>query len=147
MHDLAHFRKSQKELLSLIKDLQSLMTDNMVEMSRNSMTAFQLMCELGIRIQEHLGEADRFVYPYLLLHEDPRVQSIAWGFINRENPLRHSYVGYYMKWLKNFDFAFNQDLIRDSQEIFELVAERIERENRELFPWLEELGLIPKRRG
>lgn len=147
MHDLAHFRKSQKELLRLIKDLQSLMTDNMVEMSRNGMTAFQLMCELGIRIQEHLGEADRFVYPYLLLHEDPRVQSIAWGFINGENPLRHSYVDYYMKWLKNFDCAFNQDFIRDSQEILELVVERVERENRELFPWLEELGLFPKRRG
>ncbi len=146
MYDLAQFRDSQDNLLQMIGELQALMTSDMFEMTRNSMSAHQLLCELGIKIQEHLGEADRNVYPYLLIHDDPRIQSLAWGFINGEIPLRQSFIEYYMKWLKNFHYIFPQEFIDESQEIFNMISQRIERENRELFPWLEQMDQFQKPR-
>ncbi len=146
MYDIEHFRKSQEDLLKMIEELQSLMATDMFEMSQNAMTAYQVLCDLGFKIHAHLGEADRYVYPYLLIHDDPRVQSLAWGFINGENPLRQTFADYYLKWLNNFHFIFPQDFIADSQEIFNMIIERIDRENKELLPWLAEIGINPHSR-
>ncbi len=142
MYDIALFRKSQEDLLAMVEDLQSLMTNNMFEMTLNAMTAYDLLCDLGIRIQEHLVEENRFVYSYLLLHEDPRLHTLAWDFINGENPLLPSFAKYYQKWLKNFHFIFTQDFIRESQQIFAMVVDHIEHENKVLFPMLEQVDLL-----
>ncbi|MBP8284590.1 MAG: hemerythrin domain-containing protein [Chromatiaceae bacterium] len=147
MHDLAHYRNRHTDLLQMIEDLQQLLTPEMLRIRPNAKTAYLLLCELGSKVKEHLSEEDRGVYPSLLINDDPRVKSIAWGFISGERPLRQTFDEYHRKWLKNCDFNFTEDFLRESQGVFRMVAERIDRENRVLFPKLVEIGLFQETRA
>lgn len=147
MLDLAHYRNSHTDLLHMIEDLQQLLTPEMLRIRPNAKTAYLLLCELGSKVKEHLSDEDHGVYPSLLIHEDPRVKSIAWGFISGERPLRQTFDEYHRKWLKNCDFNFSEDFLRESQVVFRMVAERIDRENRVLFPKLVEIGLFRENRA
>ena len=146
MHDLAHYPNRHTDLLQMIEDLQQLLTPEMLRIRPNAKTAYLLLCELGSKVKEHLSEEDRGVYPSLLINDDPRVKSIAWGFISGERPLRQTFDEYHRKWLKNCDFNFTEDFLRESQGVFRMVAERIDRENRVLFPKLVEIGLFQETR-
>ncbi|MCO5761181.1 MAG: hemerythrin domain-containing protein [Chromatiaceae bacterium] len=147
MYDLAHYRSSHTDLRQMIEDLQSLLTPEMLRIRPNAKTAYQLLCELGTKVRAHLGEEDRGVYPSLLIHEDPRVKSLAWGFINGERPLRRAFDDYHRKWLKNCDFNFTQEFIDESRDIFQMVSDRIDRENLVLFPKLVEIGIFEEARA
>ncbi|MCC7278195.1 MAG: hemerythrin domain-containing protein [Chromatiaceae bacterium] len=147
MYDLAHYRNRHTDLLRTIEDLQQLLTPEMLRIRPNAKTAYLLLCELGSKVKEHLSEEDHGVYPSLLIHDDPRVKSLAWGFISGERPLRQTFDEYHRKWLKNCDFNFTEDFLRESQAVFRMVAERIDRENRVLFPKLVEIGLFQESRA
>ena len=147
MYDLAHYRNRHTDLLRTIEDLQQLLTPEMLRIRPNAKTAYLLLCELGSKVKEHLSEEDHGVYPSLLIHDDPRVKSLAWGFISGERPLRQTFDEYHRKWLKNCDFNFTEDFLRESQGVFRMVAERIDRENRVLFPKLVEIGLFQETRA
>ena len=147
MHDLAHYQDCHSELRQMIADLQSLLTPDLLTIRPNAKTAYQLLCELGTKVKAHLSEEDRGVYPSLLIHEDPRVKSLAWGFINGEKPLRRAFDDYHRRWLKNCDFNFTQEFIDESRAIFQMVAERIDREHQVLFPKLVEIGLFQETRA
>jgi hemerythrin-like domain-containing protein len=147
MYDLAHYRSSHTDLRQMIEDLKSLLTPEMLKIRPNAKTAYQLLCELGTKVRAHLGEEDRGVYPSLLIHEDPRVKSLAWGFINGERPLRRAFDDYHRKWLKNCDFNFTQEFIDESRDIFQMVSDRIDRENQVLFPKLVEIGIFAEARA
>ena len=147
MLDLAHYRNSHSDLLHMIEDLQQLLTPEMLRIRPNAKTAYLLLCELASKVKEHLSDEDHGVYPSLLIHDDPRVKSIAWGFISGERPLRQTFDEYHRKWLKNCDFNFTEDFMRESQAVFRMVAERIDRENRVLFPKLVEIGLFQESRA
>jgi hypothetical protein len=147
MYDLAHYRSSHTDLRQMIEDLKCLLTPEMLKIRPNAKTAYQLLCELGTKVRAHLGEEDRGVYPSLLIHEDPRVKSLAWGFINGERPLRRAFDDYHRKWLKNCDFNFSQEFIDESRDIFQMVSDRIDRENQVLFPKLVEIGIFEEARA
>jgi hemerythrin-like domain-containing protein len=147
MYDLAHYRSSHTDLRQMIEDLKCLLTPEMLKIRPNAKTAYQLLCELGTKVRAHLGEEDRGVYPSLLIHEDPRVKSLAWGFINGERPLRRAFDDYHRKWLKNCDFNFTQEFIDESRDIFQMVSDRIDRENQVLFPKLVEIGIFEEARA
>jgi hypothetical protein len=147
MYDLAHYRSSHTDLRQMIEDLKCLLTPEMLKIRPNAKTAYQLLCELGTKVRAHLGEEDRGVYPSLLIHEDPRVKSLAWGFINGERPLRRAFDDYHRKWLKNCDFNFTQEFIDESRDIFQMVSDRIDRENLVLFPKLVEIGIFEEARA
>ena len=142
MQTLASFHNRQAELLQMIEDLQSILTPEHLRIRPNAKTAYELLCDLGDKIKQHLAEEDKGLYPSLLIHEDPKVKSIAWGFISGEKPLRKTFDDYYRKWLKHCDFNFTDEFLEESHEIFDMLQYRIERENQVLFPKLVEIGMF-----
>jgi hypothetical protein len=142
MQTLASFRNRHAELTQMVEDLQSILTPEMLKIRPNARTAYQLLCDLSDKVKEHLSEEDRGLYPSLLIHEDPRVKSIAWGFISGEKPLRKTFDDYYKRWLKNCDFNFTDAFLAETAEIFDMLTDRIEREEQVLFPKLVEIGMF-----
>jgi hypothetical protein len=126
----------------MIEDLESILTPEMLKIRPNAKTAYQLLCDLSDKVKEHLSEEDRGLYPSLLIHEDPRVKSIAWGFISGEKPLRKTFDDYYKRWLKNCDFNFTDEFLEETREIFAMLTDRIQREEQVLFPKLVEIGMF-----
>ncbi len=142
MLTLSSYQENHEELKRMIEDLRLLMTPEQLKIRPNAKTAYELMCELARKVKAHLAEEDRDLYPSLLIHEDPRVKSIAWGFISGEKPLRRTFEEYHRKWLKNCDFNFTAEFLEESHEIFDMLTYRIEREERILLPKMVEIGLI-----
>jgi hypothetical protein len=141
------YRNSHAELRQMIDDLRSIMTKDQLKIRPNARTAYQLMCELSTKVKEHLADEDRQLYPNLLVHEDPRIKSIAWGFISGEKPLRRTFDEFHKKWLKDCDFNFTDAFLEESHEIFDMLAYRIDREEQVLFPKLEEIGILAHQRA
>ena len=146
MKTLDGYRNSHAELRQMIDDLRSIMTPDLLKIRPNAKTAYQLMCDLGQKVKSHLSDEDKQLYPNLLVHEDPKVKSIAWGFISGEKPLRRTFDEYYRKWLKNCDFNFSDEFLEESREIFDMLSYRIDREEQVLFPKLVEIGMFSEQR-
>jgi len=142
MQTLEHYRGSHAELRQMIDDLRSILSLDQLKIRPNAKTAYELLCDLSEKVRGHLAEEDRTLYPSLLIHEDPKVKSIAWGFISGEKPLRKTFDDYYKHWLKNCDFNFTEEFIAETQEVFEMVGHRIEREEQVLLPKLVEIGMF-----
>ena len=140
MQTLDGFRSRHSELKEIIGKLEPLLDQRALGLKPNAKTAYRLLCELADRLKAMLAEEDKGLYPSLLVHEDPKVKSIAWGFISGERPVRRLFNAYHDRWLQGCDFEFNEELLRETREICGLILDRIEREERQLFPKLEEIG-------
>jgi len=147
MKTLSSYRDRQAELLQMIEDLQSILTPEQLKIRPNAKTAYELLCGLADKVKQHLAEEDKGLYPSLLIHADPKVKSIAWGFISGEKPLRKTFDDYYKKWLKHCDFNFTDEFIRETRGVFDMLQYRIERENQVLFPKLVEIGMFQEIRA
>jgi hypothetical protein len=147
MQTLSSYRNRHAELMQMIEDLQSILHPEQLKIRPNAKTAYQLLCDLSDKVKEHLAEEDRGLYPSLLIHEDPKVKSIAWGFISGEKPLRKTFDDYHKKWLKNCDFNFTESFLQETHEVFEMLTNRIEREEQVLFPKLLEIGMFEEARA
>ena len=147
MSNLESYRNTHAEIRQMIDDLRALLRPELLHIRPNAKTAYELICDLGTKVRAHLAEEDRTIYPTLLIHEDPRVKSIAWGFISGEKPLRKVFDDYHKRWLKNCDFNFTEGFLKETHEFFDMVAQRIDREEQILVPKLLEIGLFQDRFG
>lgn len=147
MQTLSSYRGRQEELLQMIDDLQAILSPELLRIRPNARTAYELLCDLADKVKQHLAEEDKGLYPSLLIHEDPKVKSIAWGFISGEKPLRKTFDDYHRKWLKHCDFNFTDQFIEETREVFDMLQYRIERENHVLFPKLVEIGMFLEARA
>ncbi len=146
MQTLDNYRGTHSELRQMIDDLRAILTKEQLRIRPNAKTAYELLCDLGEKVRRHLADEDRSLYPSLLIHEDPKVKSIAWGFISGEKPLRKTFDEYHKRWLKNCDFNFSDEFLAETHEVFEMVSQRIDREEQVLLPKLVEIGMFQEAR-
>jgi len=128
----------------MILDLRAMMTREQLSIRPNAMTAHKLICDLAEKMKEHMSEQDRSIYPDLLIHRDPKLKSMAWGFLNGQKPMRKQFEQYHNKWLKNCDFNFSDAFIADTFEMFDMIEDRIKREESILIPTLESTGVLAR---
>jgi len=147
MNRLDDFRDRQSELLQMISDLKMMMKPEQLKIKPNAKAAHEHLCKLGDKLKEHLSEEDRGLYPPLLTHEDPKLKSLAWGFISGEKPLRKQFENYHRKWLKDCDFTFSENFMSETREVFQAIEARIDREQVVLLPKLEESGIFAAATG
>jgi hypothetical protein len=141
---LESLRGSHTDMLEIIGDLRAMMTREQLSIRPTAMTAHKLICELADKMKDHMVEQDRGIYPDLLTHQDPKLKSMAWGFLNGQKPMRKQFEQYHNKWLRNCDFNFSDDFIADTFEIFDMIEDRIQREETILLPTLEKSGVFAR---
>jgi hemerythrin-like domain-containing protein len=142
MEILDSFKNRQDELLGMIRDLRVMLKPEQLKVRPNAKTAHDQLCSLGEKLKRHLSEEDRGVYPPLLTQDNPKLKSLAWGFISGEKPLRKQFEAYYQKWLKECDFNFTDLFLEETLELFAAIESRIDREQSVLLPKLEESGVF-----
>ena len=142
MNTLNNFSDGQVELKQMISDLKIMLQPQQLTVRPNAKTAYETLCSLGKKMKAHLSEGDQGIYPPLLTHDDPKLKSLAWGFIAGEKPLRKQFDDYYSKWLKNCDFNFTEEFLKDTHEVFEAIEARIDHEQSVLIPRLKESGVF-----
>ena len=144
MSTIETLKDSHAGMLDMISDLRAMMTKEQLSIRPNAMTTHKLICDLAEKMKGHMSEQDKSVYPDLLIHRDPKLKSMAWGFLNGQKPMRKQFDQYHAKWLKNCDFNFSDEFIADTFEIFDMIEERIKREESILIPTLESTGVLAR---
>ncbi|AUB80708.1 hemerythrin domain-containing protein [Candidatus Thiodictyon syntrophicum] len=146
MRTLDGYRSTHSDLRQIIGDLRSILADQQPSLRSNARTAYDLLCDLGERVSRHLDLEDHDLYPTLLIHEDPKVKSMAWGFIIGERPMRQTLEDYHQRWLKHCDFNFTDEFLAETQAVVASVAQRLDREELVLLPKMVEIGLLREAR-
>ena len=141
MNTLDKCREEHKELASKISDLRMMLTPEQLRIKPNAKASHQLLCDLFDKLIDHLHAEDEDVYPDLLVNEDPKIKSMAWGFLSGEHSLRNMVSSYQRKWLKDCDYEFSEEFVRETNKIFDLLVDRIDREEKVLFPRLEQTAM------
>lgn len=72
-----------------------------------------------------------------MTHDDQKVRSTAWGFINGEHGLRQWSAAYKKKWLKDCNIEFTDDFLQETNQLLDALAARVDREERFLFARLQ----------
>ncbi|MCG7869583.1 MAG: hemerythrin domain-containing protein [Candidatus Thiodiazotropha taylori] len=142
MSTLESMKGSHTDMQQIISDLRAMMTREQLSIRPNAMTTHKMICDLAEMMKGHMSDQDRGVYPDLLTHQDPKLKSMAWGFLNGQKPIRKQFERYHNKWLKNCDFNFSDEFIAETFEIFDMIEDRIQREETILIPTLEKSGVF-----
>ena len=147
MKPLQEFRDRQNDLHDMLSDLKVMLKPEQLRVKPNAKAAHEHLCLLGQKLKDHLAAEDRGVYPSLLTHEDPKLKSLAWGFISGEKPLRRQFENYHQKWLKDCDFNFTEEFLEETLEVFGAIEARLTREQEILLPKLEQSGVFAEAAG
>ena len=137
MQPVSYFRDQHVEILKMVEELRPLLNKEQLQVRVVAKTAQTLLGDLADRIKGHLAEEDKDLYPILLTHSDLDVRSTAWKFISGEHALRQSFESYNKKWLKNCDFELSDELLKETHELLETLATRVDREEQYLYPKFE----------
>lgn len=141
MLTIAHLRDAHAQLQDTIADLKTGLTVENLKIRANAKAMNTMLCDLALKVREHLGEEDKEMYPQLL-KQGNSLKHTAWNFIAGESELRKEFEAYYKKYLKDCNFEWNEAFIAETNGILDAVLARIEREEKTLFPKLEEAGLF-----
>ena len=142
MNSIDMVKDRHSNLLEMISDVRRMLKPEILSIKPNAKLAYEMICSLAEKMKQHLSAEDRGLYPPLLTHEDPKVKSVAWGFINGEKPLRKMFDDYHRKWLKDCDFTFSEVFMRETDDMLQMLETRIEREQTILLPKLERMGVF-----
>lgn len=86
----------------------------------------------------HLASEDERLYPELAASPDPAVSDAAERFQSEIGGLKTDVEMYFLKWVSPQAVIENpEDFITDSQTVLGAVSDRIDRENDELYPLVE----------
>lgn len=138
MHPVNFYYEQHAEILGMVEELRPLLNKESLQVRPVAKTAHKLLCDIAAKLKEHLAEEDKELYPSLLTHEDAKVRNTAWGFINGQNALRQWTDQYNKKWLKDCNFEFTDEFLKDTNELLGLLAVRVDREEHVLFPKLQD---------
>jgi len=133
MMPVAELKQENKEINDLRKVLAAVVKDS--EMHTNS-----IFCELLERFQaklnNHLKHEARSLYPELLSKKDRQVNQVAQHFLDNTHELERLMKQYVKHWCHKLEEKELQQFIRETEEVFHLVEERIKLEEKHLFPVL-----------
>jgi hemerythrin-like domain-containing protein len=136
MRKLEDYQKEHKEIMESVTVLNSFLTKDQLDVDANARAVQDMLSGLSERINRHLSGEDQGLYPDLLTHEDPKIKAIAWGYLRGESPLRKTFEKYRQRWLKQRGIKLSEEFIADTRDLLAVLTERIEKEEKELFPVL-----------
>lgn len=145
MTTVSHLRESHAELAEMIQDLEAGLTRENLSIRTNAKAMHKLLCDLADKVRAHLGEEDKEMYPQMLTKGDA-MKYTAWNFIAGQSELRKEFEAYYKKWLKDCDFSFSDAFLTETRGVIGALVARIDREEKVLFPKLEEMGLFAEKK-
>ena len=141
MTTIAHLRETHAQLQEMIADIRTGLTPENLKIKANAKAMHTLLCDIALKVRDHLAEEDKEMYPKLL-KQGNSLNHTAWNFIAGESELRREFEAYYKKYLKDCNFQFNEAFVAETNDILNAILSRIDREEKVLFPKLEENGMF-----
>lgn len=115
--------------------------------NERSMCDTDTCCELFNRytdkVKQHIDRVDRNLYSNLLTHEDHDIQQLARNFMSGSQEIRKIMTAYMKEWCPrqqagDLSIGDHARFMKESEELFGLVLERIQNETEKLYPLVRE---------
>lgn len=112
-------------------------------MTRVPVSSFSIVT--WTKVKAHIELVDKNMYSKLLTHDDHDLQAMVKNFMSGLQEIRRIMSEYTKKWCskrqaENLAIADHERFLKDSEEMFELVLERIQHETEKLYPLVKELS-------
>lgn len=88
------------------------------------------------KVKNHLDAEDRELYTALLTHNNGKVKNTATRFLSGSGEIKRVFSQYLRRWCKNKSLRIknHERFTKDTNEMFELILQRIEDETVHLYP-------------
>jgi len=137
MECLENLKRQHQEIRTIVSDISSLL--NFYILLQDPVPIRNKLPALSGKLSVHLAMEDKSLYPRLIKRGRSEVQITAKVFLAEMGNLINSFQNYSQKWLSADSIKANpDDFINDSNYIFRALLQRINREDRELYPLVEE---------
>jgi iron-sulfur cluster repair protein YtfE (RIC family) len=130
------FREQHAEILVIAKKVDRALArlpDAAAEV-RAQLTA------LAAKVNVHLAMEDEALYPRLQGHADPKVRSLAKKFTEEMSGIKAAFQKYVQTWNEPAIRSDAAGFVAATKGLFAALARRIQRENNELYPLLDNAG-------
>ncbi len=132
------FRAQHTDMLAIVTEITPHLDVDVLTI--NATETRLLLSKLLGKLAIHLAMEDQSLYPQMLDHTDERVKEMARKFIDEMGGLGEAVNAYRNKWPSDLPIQEEPaEFIAQTNEIFIALANRIERENRELYKMVDEL--------
>jgi len=119
-------------ILRAVTDLKALAKDGI---GQNADAIAKSIVRMSSSIKLHLAAEDRYVYPTLANSSDPAIAKLGTQFQQEMGGIAAAYVEFAGKWNTAPNVAADPEGFKDhANAIFKALHERIQRENKELYP-------------
>jgi hypothetical protein len=138
-----HFRDDHAKFVSLVGKI----SEKLDSADATKAAAFELadlLARLSGALKVHLGMEDRVLYPALVASSDPEVQRLARRFQAEMGSLTEGFGAYVTKWRLPASIEGDpHGFAAETKHVFGALAQRIERENNELYAAADALEAAP----
>ncbi len=96
------------------------------------------------KVREHIEVVDKKMYKALLASPDQSVNNVADRFMAGSQEIKRIFANYLKTWskqrTKNLVIRDHEAFLKDTEEMFDLVLDRIQRETEHLYPLVRKLN-------
>lgn len=132
MFSLVTYRRQHDEIRSCL-DLLGEVSEQ-VRKPESARQAAALLASISSLVLLHLIAEDHFLFPSLTNHADQNVRTIAALYLRTGRDLRQDFMRYAEQWGELLIHAEPDRFYRETQEILARLHQRIEQEDRNLYP-------------
>ena len=136
MSDTRMYRSQHAEIVKLVQGVQVFLAPGKLPGAAADVRL--KLSELAAKTTLHLAMEDGSLYPRLMAHEDPKVRDTASRFNNEMSAISAVFETYTAKWTESAIREDSTGFIEETTKLFTALANRIQRENTELYPLLEQ---------
>lgn len=134
-----NFRRQHLEIQQVVSEMSDILTVEALKTRADDCR--DLLSELTEKLTLHLTIEDKAMYPRLLNHPDEAVRNLAQRYVTEMGGIKKVFVDYVGRWptgdaIRSRAPAF----IEETQGIFKALAERIAKEDTELYPLVDKHG-------
>lgn len=120
-----------------IKDLSDVLSNLVSNQALRTNTVFcELLQRFRDKLDSHLKHEARSIYPELLNHDEKKIKQVAKDFLSNTHELERILSKYVKRWCHHITTENHEEFETETMEIFRLINERIQMEEKYLFPIL-----------
>jgi len=127
-----NFRRQHADIVEIVGKMTDILT--LAALTEYAAAMCSLLSELSGKLKVHLTIEDEVLYPALQKHEDESVRKTAQQFFDEMGGLKKVFTQYVEHWPNAEAIQKNaEDFINETKEIFAALANRVKREDNELY--------------
>ncbi len=130
-------QRQHAEILQLAQKIS--MYDSIPKVREHAFDISLLLGALSGKLMMHLASEDQFIYPCLMEKQDPKIQETSKQFASEMGSLAQVFGKYKNKYLGDSKITNAPgEFLGESGKVMEAIGKRIAREEKDLYPLLDD---------